>query len=145
MALFRSDDTSDTPRGRASSGNPAEQHTIVGAGTTLDGTLRARGNLNVAGSVTSTDAEIAGRIPGTLTVRERLVLRTTAVVDGDIQVGALVIEEGAVFNGRCEMGAGASEGLVVPGGLKGAAPERALTSAPAPEAPAVRSVGALKA
>ena len=134
MALFRSDTPADAPRsglpGRPA-GNPAEQHPIVGAATTLDGSLRAQGNLNVSGTVngdltvdgrtmvmpggvvdgevTSTTAEVAGRITGTLTVRERLVLRPTAVVDGDIRAGTLVIEEGAVFNGRCEMGA-VSEG-----------------------------------
>ena len=166
MALFRSDAAPDTPRPRTAS-NPAEQHTIVGAGTTFDGTLRARGNLNVSGTITgdvavdgrtmvmpggvvdgqvaSTEAEIAGHIKGMLTVRERLVLRTTAVIDGDIRAGALVIEDGAVFNGRCEMGAGASEGLAVPGGLRGASTvpkETAAAPASAPAVPAVRSLGA---
>jgi cytoskeletal protein CcmA (bactofilin family) len=131
MALFRSDADPDAPRtgpgspGRPA-GNPAEQHTIVGVSTVLEGALRSTGNLNVSGTVvgdvavegrtmvmpggvvdgevTSTSAEIAGRITGTLVVRERLVLRPTAVIDGDIRAGALVIEEGAVFNGRCEMG-----------------------------------------
>ena len=131
MALFRSDPDPDAPRTGSSSparpsGNPAEQHTIVGASTVLEGALRSTGNLNVSGTVvgdvavegrtmvmpggvvdgevTSTSAEVAGRITGTLVVRERLVLRPTAVIDGDIRAGALVIEEGAVFNGRCEMG-----------------------------------------
>lgn len=126
MALFRSDESAAS-KPSVRSGNPAEQHTIVGAGTVLDGSLRAQGNLNVSGTitggvsvegrtmimpggvvegeVTSTEAEVAGHVKGTLTVRERLVLRPTAVIDGDLRAGALVIEEGAVFNGRCEMGA----------------------------------------
>lgn len=127
MALFRPD-SPDAARsaGARSAGNPAEQHTIVGVGTTLEGTLSAQGNLNVAGTirgdlsvqgramivaggtvdgeVSATTAEVAGHVTGTLTVRERLVLRPTAVIDGDIRAGSLVIEDGAVFNGRCEMG-----------------------------------------
>ena len=154
MALFRPDPSADASRPARPSGNPAEQHTIVGAGTTLDGSLRAQGNLNVSGTisgdvavdgrtmimaggtvdgeVTSTTAEVAGRITGTLTVRERLLLRPTAVVDGDIRAGTLVIEEGAVFNGRCEMGAAAARPgdaprLTRPGGavLPGVAPAAA--------------------
>ena len=127
MALFRPDSPDGAgPAGFRSTGNPAEQHTIIGVGTTLDGTLNAQGNLNVAGTirgdlgvqgramivaggtveggVSATTAEVAGHIAGALIVRERLVLRPTAVIDGDIRAGALVIEDGAVFNGRCEMG-----------------------------------------
>ena len=135
MSLFRPDASPDAARARPP-GNPAEQHTIVGAGTTLDGALRALGNLNVSGTVrgdldvqgrtmimhggtvdgevASTTAEIAGHVTGTLTVRERLVLRPTAVIDGDIRAGALVIEDGAVFNGRCEMGPGALADRIAP-------------------------------
>ena len=82
MALFHSDP--------ADAHHPAEQHTTVGAATTLDGSIRAQGNLTVTGDVP---------------VCERLVLRPAAAVDGDIRAGALVIEEAAVFNGRREMGA----------------------------------------
>lgn len=123
MALFRSD-SPDAPASRG--GGPAEQHNLVGASTVVEGAIRSTGNLNISGTVlgnvavegrtivmpggsvegevVSTQAEVAGRIAGTLTVRERLVLKGTAVVDGDIRAGSLVIEDGAVFNGRCEMG-----------------------------------------
>ncbi|HEX8386664.1 MAG TPA: polymer-forming cytoskeletal protein [Rubricoccaceae bacterium] len=133
MALFRPDADVAPDALRSAPGTvrpsaaPAEQHTVVGVSTVLEGTLRSTGNLTVSGTVngdvhvdartlvmpggvvdgevTSAEAEVAGRITGTLTVYDRLVLRPTAVIDGDIRTGALVIEEGAVFNGRCEMGA----------------------------------------
>ena len=38
-------------------------------------------------------------------VSELLVLKATAVINGDIVTGKLVIEAGAVFNGTCRMGA----------------------------------------
>lgn len=125
MALFRSD-APDAPTPPRAGGSPAEQHNLIGASTVVEGALRSSGNLNISGTVVgnvavegrtilmpggtvegevvSTQAEIAGRITGTLTVRERLVLKGTAVVEGDIRAGSLVIEDGAVFNGRCEMG-----------------------------------------
>jgi cytoskeletal protein CcmA (bactofilin family) len=127
MALFGSSSTTNgmaSPRPAA--GNPAEQHNIIGASTVLDGTLRSKGNVNIAGTVSgnvevegrtmvmpggvvdgevaSTSAEIAGTVKGHLVVRERLVLKATAVVEGDIRTGTLVVEDGAQFNGSCEMG-----------------------------------------
>lgn len=132
MALFRSDDSAAPRNAAPRSGNPAEQHTSVGAGTVLGGSLRAQGNLDVSRTVTggvsvegrtmvmpgvgvgsevsSTEAEVAGHIKGTLTVRERLVLRPAAVIDG-----------------RCEMDASAVPSVA-------ARPSRTTTPAAAPAA-----------
>ncbi|MEM0963652.1 MAG: polymer-forming cytoskeletal protein [Bacteroidota bacterium] len=115
-----------------SSGNPAEQHNIIGASTVVEGTVRSKGNLNVSGTVngtvevegrtmimpggivdgevTTTSAEVAGTVRGQLVVRERLVLKASAVIEGDIRTEKLVVEDGATFNGECRMGPGAVEG-----------------------------------
>jgi cytoskeletal protein CcmA (bactofilin family) len=58
----------------------------------------------VEGEVASTTAEIGGMVKGRVMIRERLVLKSTAVVEGDIRTDKLVIEDGATFNGKCEMG-----------------------------------------
>lgn len=130
MALFRSASSNDATPPRSSSAGGATQHNIIGTDTTVEGTLRASGNVHVSGSIegevhvegrivvmpggtldgelVSTDAEIAGRVRGEVTVRERLVLKATAVVEGNVRTGKLIIEDGAVFNGRCEMTTGAS-------------------------------------
>lgn len=134
MALFRSDpdDTAAATVARrgADPANPAEQHNLIGRSTVLQGTLRSNGNVNISGTVegnvdvegrtmvmaggvvegevASTSAEIGGTVKGRVTVRERLVLKATAVVEGDIRTGTLVVEDGAQFNGKCEMGAAAS-------------------------------------
>lgn len=128
MALFRPTDpqpsASMAPRASAASG-PAEQHNIIGAATVLEGTLRADGNVNIAGTVNgnvevegrtvvaaggvvdgevvTTSAEIAGTVRGQLSVSERLVLKATAVVEGDIRTAKLVVEDGATFDGKCVM------------------------------------------
>lgn len=139
MALFRSD--SDAPMAKpatAFSGNPAEQHNIIGASTTVEGTLRSSGNVNISGTVdgnvevegrtmvmpggvvegelATTSAEIAGTVRGRVVVKERLVLKASAVVDGDIATGKLVVEDGATFNGQCQMGAGAGDRSSKPSG-----------------------------
>ena len=130
MALFRPT-TPTPPDGMAKqrplpTANPAEQHNIIGTNSTVEGTLRASGNVHVAGTVNgnvevdgrtvvmpggtvdgqlaSTNAEVGGHVKGEVTVRERLVLKPTAVIDGDIRTQKLVIEEGATLNGRCQMG-----------------------------------------
>lgn len=130
MALFRTDADDGTLAGRSAPAapvNPAEQHNLIGRSTVLQGTLRSGGNVNISGTVegnveaegrtmvmagglvegevASTSAEIGGTVKGRVTVRERLVLKATAVIDGDIRTGTLVVEDGAQFNGTCEMGA----------------------------------------
>jgi cytoskeletal protein CcmA (bactofilin family) len=129
MALFRPSEPQPTvsmAKSRVSaSSNPADQHNIIGAATVLEGTLRADGSVNIAGTVNgnvevegrtivaaggtvdgeviSTSAEIAGTVRGQLTVGERLVLKATAVVEGDIRTAKLVVEDGATFDGKCVM------------------------------------------
>ena len=136
MSLLRpSAAADDGPRAHAGGGNPAEQHNIIGKGTVLEGTIRSAGNVHVSGTVigrlevegrtvvmpggviegevVSTSAEVGGRVKGEVRVRERLVLKATAVIEGDLHTQKLVIEEGAAFTGRCDMGAGRAD--VAPG------------------------------
>jgi cytoskeletal protein CcmA (bactofilin family) len=58
-------------------------------------------------SVRSRTVVVAGSITGDVTASERLVLQKTARVDGDVQAGALQMEDGAVLNGRISMKKGA--------------------------------------
>lgn len=154
MGLFSSGSSDATTKPRLDSVAAADQHNVIGKGTVIEGTLRASGSVHVSGTilgnvevegrtvvmpggvvegeVVSTSAEIGGRVRGEVRVAERLALKATAVVEGDIHTAKLVIEEGAVFNGRCEMAAaGLSER---PAARRGAGePER-----PAPPAEASR-------
>ena len=136
MALFRSDPPSPpssmAKQRTASAGAPsADQHNIIGKSSTVEGTLRGSGNVHIAGTINgnvevdgrtvvmpggvvdgelaSTSAEVGGHVKGQVRVRERLVLKASAVIDGDITTQKLVIEDGAVFNGKCAMGATAPQ------------------------------------
>ena len=53
-------------------------------------------------------AEIEGEIKGTLEITDVLTLHPTAIVNGDIITGKLVVQAGAKFNGACKMGAAAN-------------------------------------
>ena len=53
-------------------------------------------------------ATIGGAISGTLSAAQRVEILSTGRVSGDIFTPALIIEEGAIFEGRCEMAAAAS-------------------------------------
>lgn len=135
MALFRSDPdaeaaTAPLPARSTPEANTAEPPNLIGRSTVIQGTLRSNGHVNISGTVegnvevegrtmvlaggvvegevASTSAEIGGTVKGRVTVRERLVLKATAIVEGDIRTGKLVVEDGAVFNGKCEMGATAT-------------------------------------
>lgn len=64
------------------------------------------------GSAEIESAEIAGRYEGTLTVRERLFIRSTGKVNGKVTYGQIEIEPGGEIAGEVHVGprrAGASE------------------------------------
>lgn len=101
--------------------------TIIGKGTVIEGNIDTVGNISVdgklignlktkskinlghtadiEGNVYAQNAEIAGHIKGVLEVSELLILKPTSVIDGDIITNKLKVEEGAVINGSCKMGA----------------------------------------
>lgn len=58
----------------------------------------------VHGNIVCRNAVVQGLVKGNLQVLERLDLASTAKIEGDIITMKLVIEDGAVFNGSCQMG-----------------------------------------
>ena len=104
---------------------------IIGKGTTLTGDLETFGNLRIEGklkgnikskskiafgqssevdgNVHAQNADIAGHVSGTVEISETLVLKASAVIDGDIVTNKLLVESGAIFNGSCKMGVKSKE------------------------------------
>ncbi len=100
---------------------------IIGKGTTISGNIESFGNVRVEGkvegdiktkskasfgdsavvigNVLAQNADVSGEIKGVIEVQEVLTLRPSAVIHGDVITGKLIIEEGAIFNGSCKMGA----------------------------------------
>lgn len=99
---------------------------MISEGTTIKGTIKSENDIRIAGrlegeaickgkviisssahidgNIASTEADIAGKVDGTIKVSNKLSLRQTAMVGGDIYTKVLIVEEGAQLNGNCRMG-----------------------------------------
>lgn len=104
--------------------------TLIAKGTQVDGNVKIEGDIQIEGRIKGTltskgkviigndgivegdllcqHAEISGTINGKLKIADILFLKSSARVDGDIQTGKLVMENGVKFNGNCSMGSAAT-------------------------------------
>lgn len=120
----------NSPKTNSSPGKSSESSAssinLIGAGTTIEGEVRPKGDIRIdgtiIGSVTSKakviigstgvvqgdvvclNADIEGSVKGKTTCSELLFLKSTAKINGDIVTGKLVVEVGASFTGSCNMG-----------------------------------------
>jgi cytoskeletal protein CcmA (bactofilin family) len=111
---------------RPSSRDPSDRRTlVVGRGISVQGVVQDAERLVVEGTVEATmihatelsiapggvfkgeveveDAEIAGTIDGTLTIRGSLIVRSTGKVLGTARCRRLQVEDGGQITGRMEM------------------------------------------
>lgn len=125
MALFGNNESRPVAKQGSPAGVPAGQGNAIGQGTVIEGTVQAHSDIRIGGKITgkveaegkvvvtpegaiegevvATSADIAGKVQGEITVKDRLVLRSPAVVTGNVRTSKLVIEDGAVFSGKCDM------------------------------------------
>jgi len=68
----------------------------------------------VLGGIEADEVTIHGRVEGGLTVRGRLSVAATAVIDGDVSTRSLAMEEGGRVNGMIKMGEVKSTPVVAP-------------------------------
>jgi cytoskeletal protein CcmA (bactofilin family) len=86
---------------------------------TVKGTIRATGTVSihqlgtVEGEIQAASVKIGGKVNGNVTANDRVILEGKAVLVGDLRTRELVIQEGAVFHGKCDMqpGRASAEGL----------------------------------
>ena len=98
---------------------------LIGSGTVIKGEVSSTGDIRVDGTLTGQvyckgkivvgdtgtlegevkcqNADLSGKISGTIEVAELLTLKASARLSGDIITRKLAIEPGAVFNGTCSM------------------------------------------
>ena len=76
---------------------------VTGRVASDDGTLIVSSAGRVEAEVSVAVAKISGEVTGDITAAERVELGRTARVSGNIQTPALVVEDGAVFEGNCRM------------------------------------------
>ena len=98
---------------------------LIAAGTTLKGDITSNGDIRidgtlqgniyctakvvigangvVEGDISGQQADIMGKVKGTIHVKELLQLKGNSFVSGNIHAGKLQIEPSANFNGQCHM------------------------------------------
>ncbi len=101
---------------------------LIGTGTTVEGKIKSQGSIridgklqgevfanenifigesgDVDGSLQARNITIGGKVKGVVTATEKLVLETKSQVHGEVKAAKLVIDEGAVFDGKCTMADG---------------------------------------
>ncbi|HUI31769.1 MAG TPA: polymer-forming cytoskeletal protein [Candidatus Acidoferrales bacterium] len=101
------------------------QINIVAQGTRFEGKITSSGSLRIDGQVTgdisltgdlvigangeisgNVDAQtvtVGGKVTGNINAKNKLVFESKARIKGDIRASKLVIDEGAMFDGKCEM------------------------------------------
>lgn len=109
-----------------SKGNTMEEVTIISSGVVIEGKVSSNGNVRVDGTVkgdivaqgnltvgehgsiqgqlTGDVVSIGGNVEGTVHAKDKLVLESKAVLKGDLITKILVVEAGAMFEGRSSMG-----------------------------------------
>jgi cytoskeletal protein CcmA (bactofilin family) len=69
----------------------AKTNAAVGETGVIEGTLKAK------------NISIAGKVSGAVMALEKLLLGAKSVMRGEVRAGTLVVDEGAVFDGKCSM------------------------------------------
>lgn len=105
--------------------NSVKELNLIGSGSTIEGKIRTQGSIRVDGKVVGElhaaenvavgltgeiegnlngrNVTIGGKIRGNIIAVDKLVFEGKAVVRGDIRAARLVIDEGAVFDGKISM------------------------------------------
>lgn len=116
--MFRKDITPTTDQDKV--------NTLIGVGTEIKGSVKATGGIRIDGrvdgevlhegdlivgeegvvqaNIKTRNATVAGEVRGNIEASGRVEIVSTGKVLGDIVVATLVINEGAVFDGNCQMG-----------------------------------------
>ena len=75
----------------------------INGSITIEGELIVERQGFVEGEIKTTTAVIAGSVKGNIDCSDKLVLESTSQYEGNIKTKRLIIQEGAVFQGNCQM------------------------------------------
>lgn len=101
------------------SSNVISRETHITGDITAQGNIRIEGTVDgmvksttkvvigdsaiIKGNISSKEAEISGKVEGEVECSDLLFLKKSAIINGNITTQKLVVENGAVFNGKCQM------------------------------------------
>jgi cytoskeletal protein CcmA (bactofilin family) len=119
--MFNSKSKSETTESVVPTGSAS----LIGSGTSLKGDITSSGDLRidgtlvgniicsskiiigangvVEGDISGQQADIMGKVSGTIKVKELLQLKSNCQVNGNLYSAKLQIEPAASFNGQCHM------------------------------------------
>ncbi len=75
----------------------------------INGDINAQGNITIGesgyikGNITGQNVNIGGKVDGTANAKEKITLESKSVFKGDLIAKILVVESGAVFDGKSSM------------------------------------------
>ncbi len=138
--------------GKATSEAPSSDVTVINRGTTVEGEVRVAGTIRIYGRLNGTlrsegkvvvaedgvlngdlyaeAADVSGRVEGVIEA-DRLDLRSTATVEGNVIVKKFTTETGAIFIGDCKMPQnGPLPSKAAPGAAEAASEDEAGAAAP---------------
>ena len=78
---------------------------------TIQGNIKTDGKVvvgksgNIKGTLQAINVDIEGQFSGKLILKGTLSLKSSARIEGEVQVNKLAVEPGASFNATCSMGA----------------------------------------
>lgn len=115
---------SDTKKGKMTTDTTSQQN-IIAQGTTLVGDITSKGAFRIDGTIQGTlktpgkivvgksgmingtlegeNADFEGKFSGKLKLSGTLSLKSSAHIEGEVEVGKLAVEPGATFNAVCSM------------------------------------------
>ena len=121
------------------------QESVIGADVEIIGTIKSNGNIRldgtlegelqcggnailgknaqVKGNVTATSVSIEGKISGNILAKDKIEMKATATVNGDIKARRLSVEDGVTFVGRSEVNPNAQP-MPAPSAPQPGAPQR---------------------
>lgn len=114
-----------TDKKRANMAETTSQQNLIAKGTTITGDIVSDGDFRIEGTIQGNiktpgkvvlgrtgfingtlkgaNADLEGKFAGKLLLSETLSLKSTAHVEGEVEVGKLAVEPGATFNATCVM------------------------------------------
>jgi cytoskeletal protein CcmA (bactofilin family) len=116
---------SDQKKGKMATTESYSQQNLIAKGTTITGDIISEGDFRIEGNVKgnlktpgkvvigktgvingtlkAANSDIEGKFSGKLIISDTLSLKTSAHVEGEVEVGKLAVEPGATFNATCIM------------------------------------------
>ena len=75
----------------------------INGSISIEGELIVERQGYVEGEIKTTTAVIAGSVKGNIDCSDKLILESSSQYEGNIKTKRLIIQEGAVFQGNCQM------------------------------------------